>query len=244
MTIPDGLDLESIKRDDEPNQEDEMLHPLMEWVRTPTGPGIRRTLAVVTVIALATACGGDDENGSDNDITPPGDTDEVATMQAFVTDPDEGAGDDTEYTGTMVGRADIEVSVDRTTWRSLGPSRSFEIELRNGDDLVELSGSSEVPAGTYRWIRINFADVEASLEPGSRVGGETLASVVHLRLGDTGRAVTSSEVDPFELSESESAHVVLELHSPRWVTADNLTRRQIPKEEFENEAALRIVSGD
>lgn len=209
---------------------------------SPPADGLR-PLAVAAALVLAAACG-DDGEGPNDDIVPPDDTENPATMQAFVTD-DVASGDGrATYHGTTRGRADVEVSADQTTWWSLGAPRDFQVELRNGEERIEISGSAEVPATTYRWVRINFSDVEAVLSPGSTVEGETLQSEVHLRLGDTGRAVTSGGVDAFELDEGASAHVVLDLSSDAWITVENLSRRQIPKEEFEDGADLFVEAAE
>lgn len=214
----------------------------MNAIRTENPPRTASALALAAAVVLAGGCSGEIDLPGEGVVEPP-ETDSSGGMQAVVTDdPASGApsSDQTTFTGTLTGRGDVEVSTDEQTWYTMGATREFTLPLQD-DTTVEMTEAVALPVGTYRYVRINFAGVESVIEAGSTVDGRTLERAVHLRLGDTGNAVTAQEVDAFELGAGSSALIVLDLNSERWVNAENLERRQIPKAQFEERARIEIV---
>lgn len=219
---------------------------MLRTTRTLTG----HFTALLTIAAMVVACGGDNTENDDGGVFDPDpDEGEAGTMQAYATDDPNSssgssgsAGSANDFSGTLTGNADVEVSQDQSTWYILGPSQSFTVPLQTNGEEVELSSTQEIPAGTYQHVRINFSGVEANLDAGSVVDGETLQSDVHLRMGDSQNAVFSGQVDSFDLEVGGSGRIVLDLNSQAWVTAENLAKRQFAKSEFEAAATASIVS--
>ncbi len=219
---------------------------MLRTTRTLTG----HLTALLTIAAMVVACGGEttDDDGS-GPIEPDPAEGEAGTMHAYATDDPSSsnassgsAGSASDFSGTLTGSADVEVSENGSTWYVLGPNQDFAVPLQNGAEQVELAAPREIPAGTYRFVRINFFGVEANLDAGSVVDGETLPDDVHLRMGDSQSAVFSGEADPFELEVGASGRIVLDLNSQGWVTAENVSKRQFAKSEFEAAATASIVS--
>lgn len=212
-------------------------------------PASQRTTRIVSLLmALALAAGCADEGGEEGEgVIQPPETDSAGSMHARVTD-DPGSGTEasassdpgSDYTGTLSGRGDVEVSADEQTWYTMGAAQEFTVSLRDSAE-VQMTERVDLPADTYRFVRINFADIEAVLGAGSTVDGRTLDGAVHLRLGDTGNAVTRQEVEAFRLEAGDAARIMLDLNSERWVSGENLERRQIPKDQFEEQAVIEIV---
>jgi hypothetical protein len=212
-----------------------------------------RLLAFGAAAALFTACagggGGDDLPEGPEGVFEPTDTTENGTMQGYMTDDPTSSSATTSarsqatYSGTMTGKADVEVSTNKKTWYTLGSPRDFTVELQTNGVSVAITGSKNVPVGTYRFVRINWNAVEANLSAGSQVEDQTLTSGVSLRLGDATTAVMSQEVDAFDLEAGSSARIVVDLNSETWATTANVSKRQIPKTAFENKAQISLAAG-
>lgn len=213
------------------------------------GRWLTAMLAMMFVVAVG-SCGSKHEDpvgpgDTPGDTTGTPDTPTTGTFQGYVQDnpsvPSGNTDTDDNYTGTLTGRIDVEISQDGVSWRSLGPPSDVTLALQSSSARFQLSGKVEVPAGTYTHVRINFNQAGFVIDKGSVVNGVTLNSDVQMRLGDTGSGVAKPNITSFTLSGGENANIIIELNSETWLTVNNLQSRQVPKGDVEQHTNVMLV---
>jgi hypothetical protein len=124
------------------------------------------------------------------------------------------------YTGTLAGRASVELATLDGTWVDVTDARDFSLVLQAGTGEIELVGPSPVPSGTYARVRLTLRDALVALDAGASLGGSVYSAPLTLRVGGTDDAViVEREIGPFTVSEDVSARLGFDLNSEQWLDA-------------------------
>lgn len=137
------------------------------------------------------------------------------------------------FSGSMTAVTSVSVAAEGGAWIELGPPRQVTVQLQSTRDTAEVQGQAEAPAGTYSRVRIVMQEAHATVLAGSVVGGITLSGSLFLSLGSGSEVVVEKRVQPFRVSASTRAVILVDLNSEAWMTEQAAESRTVSESEVE-----------
>jgi hypothetical protein len=150
-------------------------------------------------------------------------------------------GDD-YYHGVLVASIELELSTDGIEWFDAASAPTYQVALQEeAASPTWLAG--ELPAGSYRHVRLVLREAVAALEAGGEIGGSELDRTAALSVG-AGLTVTADFRldDAVVVSANRRSSLVFDLNTERWVTEDHLIAGEVPGAEVAQAVSVGISS--
>ena len=119
------------------------------------------------------------------------------------------------YTGTLRGRAQMELSADGAAWVSAAPPSSVALALQSTASGTSFNTAASIPAGTYAYVRLVFSPGATATVTGT-IGGTSYGAAA-VTLG-SGPLVIEKHVTPVTVSAGSRLTVAWDLNSELWLT--------------------------
>ena len=205
------------------------------------------TLLLSLVIAASVACSNTDsvlnsENGDGNEAA-------VSTADVYMTDdpsqPAQKAAAGGAFSGSMTARAQTAISVDGSTWITLGPPATITMRAQSTGDSADVCGRVEVPARTYTRVRLMIENAQATVLAGAMIDGALLDANLTLKVGGAdGKVVIEKEVTPFSVRADVHTRIYFDLNTEMWMNAQNRQNATVEDAQVQQStrAAVRSIT--
>lgn len=189
-----------------------------------------------TFLALVT--GGTVLAGSGCDETGVGLAGDVRARAVVRDDPGASA---PAFSGTLATNANVSVSVDGQSWVDLGSPNGITIQLQSRNDSTNVHGEVDIPAGTYRHVRLTLRESQVTVKEGSSVGGTTLSADVNLTIGGAGAEVEIRKEVP-SFTASDLTVISFDLNSRTWLTTQTLQSGVVAAAQVQQATTVMVRS--
>lgn len=122
-------------------------------------------------------------------------------------------------------------------WIEVTPGlRELNLALHEGGEGV--LANSRIPAGRYDAVRVDFRFVEAQVEEGLLIQGDTVRGPISVTIPSEGATM----IFPLRVnvSSDERTSLLLEIRAQRWLQKVNRFGRTVTREDFEAEIRLGV----
>lgn len=134
---------------------------------------------------------------------------------------------DNYFHGVLAATVSVSLSVDGATWVEATVSYPVEVDLQSAERRTPLL-APDVPAGTYRHLRLRLQDASVLLAPGAEIGGLELTASERVLVHGGEAAILELEMPPLTVAEGGSAELAIDLNAERWVIEDHVVAGSIP----------------
>ncbi len=174
---------------------------------------ITRLAAAAAILPLLAACGGDSSTSlaSQATVSSVVMNDNPSSTSSSGT----GGSSSSTYSGTLSGNVQAQISMDGSTWYSLGQPSNVSVALQSTTNATQLTTNASIPVGTYAYARLVFSNGATAQATGT-IGG-TSYSNVSISLG-SGQVIIEKQIQPFTVSAGSTVSLVWDLNSELWLT--------------------------
>ncbi|MEX0912614.1 MAG: hypothetical protein WD737_06320 [Gemmatimonadota bacterium] len=172
---------------------------------------------------------------------------EMAEMQVDI------QGDDSSHapsgSGPMQSSADASAEIDvearvylrsgSDEWIAVTEGSARQTVDASGSDGLRVLATSEIAAGTYSHIRVEFERVEADVTGGLEIGTGLLTGSVRVEAGAGGPVVVERAVT-IDARSGARAEVEINLNARQWLERADAESRTVAEAEFRN--AVTIIA--
>jgi hypothetical protein len=136
-------------------------------------------------------------------------------------------GDD-YYHGVLAASVELQLSADGIEYFSPAGEQTHQVALQDeAASSVLLAG--ELPAGSYRHVRLVLRDAVAALEAGAEIGGSELDRNVALPVEPGLGVIVDVRLErAIVIAADRRSTLVFDLNTERWVTEDHLLAGEVP----------------
>lgn len=145
------------------------------------------------------------------------------------------------YHGVLAVSVELQLSADGVEYLSTAPERTRQVVLQDeAASSVLLAG--DLPAGSYRHLRLILRDAVAALEAGAEIGGSELDRTAALPVEPGLNVIVDVLLDQaVVVSADRRPTLVFDLNTERWVTEDHLLAGEVPGVEVGAAISLSIT---
>ena len=141
------------------------------------------------------------------------------------------------FSGSFTSEAQVEISMDGSTWVDLGSPSQVSVMLQSSGGESTVHSNASVPVGTYTHARLRLSGGQASVDAGAVLGGVSFTGAVDIQVGGTDQEVViEKQVQPFTLTADTQARIIFDLNSEAWVDEENADDQSADDEEVEDSA--------
>lgn len=141
--------------------------------------------------------------------------------------------------GTVEIEARVWVQTRAGQWVEATEGVARQTVQASGSDGVRLLATSEVEAGSYRRVRMEFHRVEADVRGGITIGTSLLTGSVRVEGGSDSRIVVEREV-AFTAEAGGSKRLEIDLNADQWLSRADTQSRTVAEAEFRS--AVQVVA--
>lgn len=122
-------------------------------------------------------------------------------------------------------------------WLEVTPGlREILLSLHNGEEGIV--AQSEVPAGRYDAVRVDFRFVEAEVDEGLVIQGDTVRGTIAVEVPTDGVSVFFNET--VDVTDGSRTSILIQLRAQEWLRKANRVGRTVAADDFEEEIRLEI----
>jgi hypothetical protein len=122
-------------------------------------------------------------------------------------------------------------------WIEVTPGlRELAVSLHDGEE--ELLATTRLPAGRYDAVKVDFRLVEAEVERGLVIQGDTLRGPIAVAIPAEGITVIFPQ--RVDVSSDARTSILLQIRAQEWLRKANRVGRTVTREDFEAEVRLEL----
>jgi hypothetical protein len=148
------------------------------------------------------------------------------------------------FHGRMTGTYRIAISKNGRDWVELGAPTMVDMELQTEEqtEVFQLHSPTEIPSGTYAFLRLVSTSGTIMLESGAEIDGETLTAPVPLVLGGGELELEMGLAMPFFVAPGSDMALAIDFNAEGWVSSENVEVGEVPATDIE--AAISLTPYD
>ena len=146
------------------------------------------------------------------------------------------------YHGVLAASIELELSTDGIEYFNAASEPNYEVALQE-EAASPTRFAGELPAGSYRHVRLVLRNAVAALEAGGEIGGSELDQTAALSVGAGLTVTVDLRLDQAVIvSGNRGSTLVFDFNTERWVTEDHLIAGEVPGEEVAQAVSVGISS--
>jgi hypothetical protein len=146
------------------------------------------------------------------------------------------------YHGTLAASVELKLSTDGNEYFDAALEQAHQVALQaEGASSALLAG--ELPAGSYRHVRLVLRGAVAALEAGGEIGGSELDQTATLSVAAGLTVTVDFQLDQgLVIGANRQSTLVFDLNTERWVTEDNLIAGEVGGTEVSRAISVGVSS--
>ena len=118
----------------------------------------------------------------------------------------------------------------------------MELQTEEEAEVFQLHSPTEIPSGTYAFLRLVSTSGTIMLESGAEIDGETLTAPVPLALGGGELELEMRLAMPFFVAPGSDMALAIDFNAEGWVSSENVEVGEVPATDIE--AAISLTPYD